>query len=517
MLHQSKFIFILLLFSLTSPCFAKDKVVIGVRAHNGVEYAVKRWMPTIDYLQQKIPDYHFELKPVEQIKEMETLVRENKLDFVITQPVAYVDLEILFGVTRLLTLQKKDNVSQFGSVIITRSDTNNIQLLEDVRNKSIAGVTEKGFGGWLIGYAELLKHGIESQDDFTQVSFLGYHNKVIEAVLSGNIDVGIVRTGMLEKLSQQGEIDLNNIRVLNQKSIPSFPYKLSTQLYPEWAFAKTNKIPNNIAKEVALALLSLPKNSHASIKGEYSEWSIPLSYNTVHELMKSLEVGSYARYGKVSLFQFMVQHKNEALLVILLLIALVVNFLDVYRSNKALKIEKCEKEKLVNTLEHLASHDSLTGLPNRRYFREYTADKIALAQRTKEKLAFLYIDLDGFKAINDEISHQAGDFVLMSLGETYSQFIRKNELIARLGGDEFGMLVYGFKSRQELESVAKRLLEHCVQPITIGGVEVKFGMSIGISIYPDQAITLDELISKADEAMYKVKHSSNVTYGFSDS
>jgi len=166
--------------------------------------------------------------------------------------------------------------------------------------------------------------------------------------------------------------------------------------------------------------------------------------------------------------------------------------------------------------ENLASHDFLTGLPNRRYFMKYAEDKLSLAQRRGERLALLYVDLDGFKAINDDISHQAGDTVLATLGEKIAHFVRKGEMVARLGGDEFAMLIYGYKETGELEFAAKRLIELCAAPIDIDGLEVKVGISVGISTYPEHAVSMDELISSADEAMYKVKRTTKGSFLFAD-
>jgi len=171
-----------------------------------------------------------------------------------------------------------------------------------------------------------------------------------------------------------------------------------------------------------------------------------------------------------------------------------------------------EKETAVN----LATHDSLTGLPNRRHFMEYAEDKISLAQRRGDNLALLYIDLDGFKAINDYISHQAGDTVLTTLGDRFTRFVRKEEIIARLGGDEFAMLIYGYKKTEELELAAKRLIDLCSQAISIGDRKVTVGVSIGISTYPDHAVSIDEFLSSADKAMYKIKRTTKGSYAFAD-
>jgi len=147
---------------------------------------------------------------------------------------------------------------------------------------------------------------------------------------------------------------------------------------------------------------------------------------------------------------------------------------------------------------------------------KYAEDKLSLAQRKGSKLALLYIDLDGFKAINDNISHQAGDKVLTTLGEKITRFVRKGEMVARLGGDEFAMLIYDYKNTDELEFAAKRLIEICTQLVDIEGITIKVGMSIGISTYPEHALSIDDLMSSADEAMYKVKHTIKGCYSFAD-
>lgn len=330
-----------------------DDITIGVRAHRGEEYAIQRWTPTIRYLQQHIPEHQFHLRPVLHIKDMQILVSTHQLDFVLTQPVAYVDLERLFGATRMLTLKKKGGITQFGSVIITRAERDDIQTIEDVRGKSIAGVTPKGFGGWLIGYQEFQNHGINSHEEFNNVDYLGTHDKVVKSVLNGGVDVGILRTGIIERMSSNGDIDITQLRVLNQQTIKDFPYKLSTELYPEWAFAKTIRVDSDIAKKVSLVLLSLPKDSEVAIKGEYSEWSIPLNYNSVHELMRRQKVGSYSSYGDVGILQFINQHLYQSLLFLFLIGGLFFSYLYMLRSNRLLKKEKIKTGQAIDEVKVL--------------------------------------------------------------------------------------------------------------------------------------------------------------------
>jgi len=181
------------------------------------------------------------------------------------------------------------------------------------------------------------------------------------------------------------------------------------------------------------------------------------------------------------------------------------------------KIELENKLKKANTkLLKMAMQDPLTTLPNRRYFSEYLDNKLAQADRYNEKIALLYIDLDGFKIINDGMSHQAGDKVLTELAKTFKKHLRKNEFIARIGGDEFCMIVHNYQDKNEIENTAKRLMNKSSQAMTIDGVKVSIGMTIGIALYPENGKTYDELLSTADMAMYNAKNKEKGTYTFAN-
>jgi len=170
--------------------------------------------------------------------------------------------------------------------------------------------------------------------------------------------------------------------------------------------------------------------------------------------------------------------------------------------------------KYESKLKKLAAYDYLTGLPNRSYFAEYAEMQLALAKRKNEKVAILFIDLDDFKAINDGISHNAGDLVLKTIAKRCKAFVRKNEFIARVGGDEFCMVIYGYQNDLELEEVAARLIAKCSDKIMINTLSIKQKISIGIARYPLDANSLDGLIKKADTAMYSVKENKKGTFAF---
>jgi len=141
--------------------FAKE-VNIAVVAISGIETSTKEWTPTIEYLQNILPHHHFILYPVEpyNIERLKQLVKEEEIDFVITQPAIYIELELELGMSRILTMIKRNGVAEFGSVLITRKESG-LTKIEDIKGESVSAVAPLGFGGWLVGYNELKKKGID--------------------------------------------------------------------------------------------------------------------------------------------------------------------------------------------------------------------------------------------------------------------------------------------------------------------------------------------------------------------
>lgn len=159
-------------------------------------------------------------------------------------------------------------------------------------------------------------------------------------------------------------------------------------------------------------------------------------------------------------------------------------------------------------LTHLAGHDTLTGLPNRLQFMERLEASIRHASLTGDTLAVMFVDLDRFKQINDQLGHSAGDQTLVVVAQRLSAVLRSNEAVARLGGDEFIMLVSGVQSPEAIGDIAARVLAAMDDPVAIGPHRVSVGASIGISEFPVDGSHADELLAKADTAMYAAKTSS---------
>jgi diguanylate cyclase (GGDEF)-like protein len=160
-----------------------------------------------------------------------------------------------------------------------------------------------------------------------------------------------------------------------------------------------------------------------------------------------------------------------------------------------------------NELDRLASHDALTGLPNRRLFMDRLTQAMARARRNQSRLALLFIDLDNFKDINDSLGHAAGDAVLNTMGQRMNALVREVDTVARLGGDEFIILIDAAEDLNEITLIAQRMVDALRQPVSYDGHLLSCGGSIGIGCFPDDASDAVALIATADQAMYLAKQS----------
>lgn len=156
-------------------------------------------------------------------------------------------------------------------------------------------------------------------------------------------------------------------------------------------------------------------------------------------------------------------------------------------------------------IERLAFHDSLTGLPNRASFLESLGRAIARASVEHRMLALLYLDLDDFKPVNDALGHAAGDQLLIAVAERLRGAVRKTDVVARLGGDEFAVLLTDVAHPDVAGALAAKLVERISQPYMLNRRRIAVGGSIGISLFPRDGATTDELLSRADAAMYAAK------------
>lgn len=181
---------------------------------------------------------------------------------------------------------------------------------------------------------------------------------------------------------------------------------------------------------------------------------------------------------------------------------------------KQLQVEIEEREKIAAELDFLANHDALTGLPSLRLCKDRLDQSLIAARRNRQTSAVMFLDLDGFKEINDEHGHEFGDMVLKATADRIKAEIRESDTVARIGGDEFVIILSSLPDNAIVSRIAASMNEGIALPLYIGDIEVGVTASIGISLYPDHGTTADELIRSADKVMYQIKRKGKNSFGF---
>ncbi len=172
-----------------------------------------------------------------------------------------------------------------------------------------------------------------------------------------------------------------------------------------------------------------------------------------------------------------------------------------------------ERKAHLDSLSWRATHDALTGLPNRTLFADRVSQAISEASRAGAGRALVMIDVDGFKAINDTYGHQAGDDVLRKVGERLSKSLRASDTVARLGGDEFGVLLVGDVSGIGIQAIISKLSSKVAEPIAVARDSVALILSVGVAMFPGDGVTYEALAAAADHEMYVAKRGHHVVIG----
>jgi diguanylate cyclase (GGDEF)-like protein len=183
-------------------------------------------------------------------------------------------------------------------------------------------------------------------------------------------------------------------------------------------------------------------------------------------------------------------------------------------ANAQLQAEIRERRHAEEQVRHLALHDALTGLPNRRLLEDRIAQGLATASRAGRGMAVMFVDLDQFKIINDTLGHRTGDLLLQAVAERLRAALRAVDTISRIGGDEFVVVLPEARSKTAAAEVAARVLQSLAQPHSIEGNELRVTPSIGISLYPEHGTDVELLINRADAAMYRAKQMGRANFQF---
>ncbi|WFE69224.1 EAL domain-containing protein [Thiomicrospira sp. R3] len=266
---------------------------VGILAFRDKALTTQRWQPLIDYLNQQLPGYRFEAA-IYYMDELERAVKLRQVDFILTQPAHYVLITYRNSLTSplasMLNFEGEFITDRFGGVIFTASHRDDIATLRDVKGKTIAAGSRSSLGGYQMQAFELLQHGIRLPKGATLIETGQRQDNAVIAVLSGEADVGFVRTGVLENLVANNLLDMRQIKLLNAQRFADFPFVTSTALYPEWPFAALYHVDKDVARQVAASILAIPLAGELAHSMQIGGFTIPGDYRSIDLLMRELRL-----------------------------------------------------------------------------------------------------------------------------------------------------------------------------------------------------------------------------------
>lgn len=277
-----------LLCAASAMAAAQDRVRIGVLAYLGAEAAVEEWTPVAAQLQRALPGRRIELQSLDHAA-LNAAAQSAQLDFVITNPGHYVELESGLGASRILTLQTGAGLpgsawQAVGAAVVTLAGNPRIQRLADLRGQRVAIVGQQAFAGYQLVWRELAAEGIDPESDLQLHVVDLPMDRVLDAVASGAADAGLVRACMIESRPDWRQ----RFRVAAPRPETGFGCASSTRVYPNWPIATLRHTDPALARSVTIALLKM------GAEGSPISWTVPADYQSVHELQRELRIGPYA-------------------------------------------------------------------------------------------------------------------------------------------------------------------------------------------------------------------------------
>jgi diguanylate cyclase (GGDEF)-like protein/PAS domain S-box-containing protein len=320
----------------SNPTHAGDSSVLGVLAFRPKVEVAQRWQPLVDYLNRTLRDHRVRLE-VMNYQELNQAIGENRLDFVLTNPAHYVRLahtsRLTSPLATLVSLGNGQPVSEFGGVILVRSERSDLNTLSDLNGHRIAAVFRDSLGGYQAQARELQRLDIHILEDLELVETGMPHDRVVRAVLQGETDVGFVRTGVLEAMAAEGQLDLSQLKIINARQPQGFPFMLSTQFYPEWPFAAMPHTDEELARRVSAGLLALPHDGEVARQIGIHGFTVARNYEPVRALLQFLRLPPYEKVPDFTVRDVVAKYNSHltialAMGIIIILLALLSLLLD---------------------------------------------------------------------------------------------------------------------------------------------------------------------------------------------
>lgn len=306
-----------------------EPIKIGILAYRPKPETLVRWKPLELFLKTQIPERDFIIKAY-TYSELNQAVASRQIEFVLTNPSHYIYLKELYGLSSpLASLVKQDQghlLSAFGGVIFSLADRSDINHLSDLAHKRVAFTKKQSLGGYQMQSYELYQAGISIDDKYAHMTGMP-HDNVVQAVINKQADVGFVRTGVLEALQTKQGLDLSRLKIINAQNIPSFPFRLSTHLYPEWPIAALPHIDRKLASHFTAVLLLLHDDNIRKAIG-IDSFIVPIDYSPVEKVLRTLRAAPFEAPPSFTLYD--IWHRYALQLCIMLVLVALIIILSIY-------------------------------------------------------------------------------------------------------------------------------------------------------------------------------------------
>lgn len=344
---------LLRLLFLLATCFisnatAEHPLTFGVFAYRPDSVMQQEYEPLAEYLSQAI-GHPVELDILDQ-PDLNRALSSNQLDFVLTNPSHFLVIRSersLTGVLATLVRQwEHTQTSSLGGVVITLAERQDISTLKDLKGKRVATPGMFFLGGYQAQMLELGEAGVRA-GDFGRLRQLNRHDRVIEAVLAGEVDVGFVRTGIIEQMALDDPGLPSRLKVLNPQELAGFPFRVSTRLYPEWPLAALPHVDSAVVRKVASALFALERNDPAAVAAGIAGFAPPMDYQSVEDLARTLRVPPYDQVPRVTWVDVLQQYRLWVFTVAVLVLLLIASSLWLGRRKRLIGVEQRRQRRMI--------------------------------------------------------------------------------------------------------------------------------------------------------------------------
>jgi PAS domain S-box-containing protein len=300
---------------------AQRQVTIGIVNGQLNRETTQSFEPFTTYMERRVPGIDFRMVPLASIEDLVQAVERKQLDFAFATPAALVELNVRLGARAIATVLQPTTGGQdypwLAGAVFVRDSRADIRRLEDVRGKRVIALSPLALGGWLSAVREWRKVGIREDKDLGTLRFVFSYARVAQEVCDGRADVGVLAAGALMQVESLCAEKLRVIPSTSGGRDPRYPVTISTELYPEEAFAVVGAVPETLVSQTEIALLAIEPDSAVARAVAVAGFTAPLSYAPVQQLMEELRLRPFESYGRLGFRQAIEQHWPKVLVALL--------------------------------------------------------------------------------------------------------------------------------------------------------------------------------------------------------